>query len=242
MPRYKLCIEYDGTCYSGWQKQPDAVTIESEIETALSRILRIPIDIIGQGRTDSGVHAEAQIAHFDYSKPIICDSLLHALLGVLTKDISVWNIQQVKDDFHARFDARSRQYRYQIVTRLSPLAARTTKLVRSNLNRLAMQECAKCLTGKHDFTNFCKAPNQKKSTVCDVTHSAFEYNEQHITYRIQANRFVHLMVRRLVGTMIEVGKGKRPISQFKEMLEQPKSNKTAHGIAAKGLILEKVEY
>src|SRR5699024_9001040 len=132
MPRYKLCIEYDGTCYSGWQKQPDAVTIESEIETALSRILRIPIDIIGQGRTDSGVHAEAQVAHFDHARPIICDSLLHAVLGVLPKDISVWKIQQVKDDFHARFDARSRQYRYQIVTRLSPLAARTTKLVRSN--------------------------------------------------------------------------------------------------------------
>lgn len=243
MPRFKLFIEYDGTAYSGWQKQPDAATVEGEIEKALSQILRQSIDVIGQGRTDSGVHAEAQVVHFDYPQPIDQDDLLYALLGVLPRDISVWEMQHVSDDFHARFDAGSRQYRYQIVTRPSPLLNRVAKFIPYNLNQPKMQECAGYIVGTHDFRNFCKTSDQPKGTACDIKHSAFEFNNKHrITYRIRANRFVHHMVRRLVGTMVQVGKGKRSVSQFREMINQPENNQTAHGIAAKGLILEKVEY
>lgn len=197
MARYKLWLEYDGTVYSGWQKQPDATTVEDEVEKALSQILQTSINIFGQGRTDSGVHAEAQIAHFDCSQPINRDKLLYALSGVLPRDISVWRLQQAADDFHARFDAKSRQYRYQIVTRPSPLVSRVAKLVPYNLDRQKMQACADYIAGTHDFKNFCKVSDQQKGTVCAIEHSTFEFDKPQIIYRIRANRFVHHMVRRL---------------------------------------------
>jgi tRNA pseudouridine38-40 synthase len=243
MPRYKLLIEYDGTAYHGWQKQPDCVTVEGKLEEALSQILGDDIDIIGQGRTDSGVHAEAQVAHFDSGQAIERDDLLYALLGVLPRDISVWDLQQVKDDFHARFDAQSRQYRYQIVTRSSPLAFRFTKLVRNELDWEVMQKCAAMVLGTHDFVNFSKTDDDRRSTVCAVEYSAFQKENHYITYHIRANRFVHHMVRRLVGSMLQVGKGKETITYFGELLHHPEHTGTkAHGITAKGLVLEGVQY
>jgi tRNA pseudouridine38-40 synthase len=242
MPRYKLCIEYDGTAYSGWQKQPNARTVEEELEKAFTQILREPIDLTGQGRTDSGVHAEAQVAHFDSGQAIGREDFLYALPGVLPRDISVWDLHQVRDDFHARFDARSRQYRYQMVTRSSPLMDRFAKRVRHDLNLDTMRKCAEMVIGTHDFKNFCKASGQKKSTICKIDYSAFRYEGHCLTYYIRGNRFLHHMVRRLVGTMLQIGKGKKPISQFQEMIERPDGNYTAWGIAAKGLILEKVDY
>ncbi|MDZ7692761.1 MAG: tRNA pseudouridine synthase A [Balneolaceae bacterium] len=121
MPRYKLLIEYDGTNFFGWQRQPEGRTVEREIEQALSQILTTPIDIIGQGRTDSGVHAEAQVAHFDYEQDLDSQKLPYALLGVLPRDVSVYKLERVYDDFHARFDAKSRRYRFQVITRSSPM-------------------------------------------------------------------------------------------------------------------------
>jgi tRNA pseudouridine38-40 synthase len=242
MPRYKLFIEYDGTAYCGWQKQPNAGTVEEELEKAFTQILREPIDLIGQGRTDSGVHAEAQVAHFDSGQSIIRDDFLYALLGVLPRDIAVWDLQQVAEDFHARFDAKSRQYRYQMVTRPSPLADRFAKQVRNDLNLDVINKCAEIVAGTKDFWRFCKVSGQQKSTVCDVEYSAFQSENHHLMYRIRANRFVHHMVRRLVGTMLHVGNGKISLDQFREMLENPESEHRAHGIAAKGLFLEKVEY
>jgi tRNA pseudouridine38-40 synthase len=242
MPRYKLLIEYDGTAYYGWQKQPDHVTVEGKLEEALSQILGDNIDVIGQGRTDSGVHAEAQVAHFDSDQPIEQGELLYALLGVLPRDISIWDLQQVKGDFHARFHAQSRQYRYQIVTRSSPLAFRFAKLVRNELDWEAMQECAALVQGTYDFVNFSKMHEDQRSAVCSVEYSAFQRRDHHITYRIRANRFVHHMVRRLVGSLLQVGKGKETIAYFRELLYQSEGTGKAQGIAAKGLVLEGVQY
>jgi tRNA pseudouridine38-40 synthase len=242
MPRYKLFIEYDGTAYCGWQKQPNAGTVEEELEKAFAQILREPTDLIGQGRTDSGVHAEAQVAHFDSGQSISRDDFLYALLGVLPRNIAVWDLQQVPEDFHARFDAKSRQYRYQMVTRPSPLADRFAKRFRNDLNLDVMNKCAEMAVGAHDFRNFCKISGQQKSTICEVEYSAFQSKNHHLDYRIRANRFVHHMVRRLVGTMLHVGQGKISLDQFREMLENPGSEHPAHGIAAKGLFLEEVRY
>ena len=242
MPRYKIQIEYLGTQYCGWQKQPNALTVEEEIEETLEQVLGKPVDVIGQGRTDSGVHAEGQVAHFDVSKPIDTGKLHHAFLGVLPPDIAVWDINEVGSQFHARFDAIYRRYRYQIVRRPRPLMKNTSILVLQDLDEAAMKKCANLVEGEHNFDSFTKPDNQNPSSDCAVSYSAFSQTDSTLTYTIQANRFVRHLVRRLVGTMLEVGKGKRTVEEFKNLLLKPSKNKNAHGAPAKGLILEKVGY
>lgn len=242
MPRYKILIEYDGTAYNGWQRQPKGRTVEGEIEQALEQILRRPVDVIGQGRTDSGVHAEAQAAHFDYPGQLDKHKILFALLGVLPEDIAVWELEEVAEDFHSRFDGKARQYRYQIITRPSPLWRRTSEMVLGGLNLDAMKECAQMIYGIHNFESFTKSAEEQPDPICEVQLSEFETDGPLIMYRIKANRFVRHMVRRLVGTMIQVGQGKLGTEDFAELLYNPDREKSGHGAAAKGLILEKVEY
>lgn len=242
MPRYKILIEYDGTNYSGWQKQPNSKTIEEEIENALAQILQQPVDIIGQGRTDSGVHAEGQVAHFDFPVALDRDRLLFALLGVLPHDIAVWDMEEADADFHARFDAISRRYRYQIAMRPTPLFRSTAEMVLDDLDLEAMQQCAEKIIGTHNFEYFAKTDDEDSDSVSEVTRSEFTKEEPLLVYHIEAIRFVHHMVRRLVGTMIQVGLGKRTVEEFVDMLENPSGDKSGHGAAAKGLILEKVAY
>jgi len=242
MPRYKILIEYNGADYCGWQKQPNGNTVEGEIEKALTRILRQPIDIIGQGRTDSGVHAEGQAAHFDFPEDLDRDRLLYALLGVLPKDIAVWDMEEVSSDFHARFDALFRRYRYQIALRPAPLLRPVSKMVLDRLDFEAMNVCAQKIEGTHNFDSFTKPDNDNPDSQCEVQLSEFTYKEPLLIYHIQANRFVHHMVRRLVGTMIETGKGKCTLSYFTDMIINPSKKKNAFGAAARGLILENVGY
>ncbi len=242
MPRYKLLIEYEGTSYSGWQKQPNANTVEEEIESALEQILRQPVDIIGQGRTDSGVHAEGQVAHFDYPKELNKHRLLFGLLGVLPSDIAVWDMEEVAPDFHARFDGKARQYRYQIIRRPSPLWNNFAEMVIGDLDRKGMMECARLIKGRHDFESFTYSGDEQPGTECEVMTSELVFGTPLITYRIKANRFIRHMVRRLVGTMLQVGQGKRSVEDFAGLLHQPDDEKSGHGAPAKGLILERVEY
>lgn len=242
MPRYKILVEYDGTRYSGWQKQPNANTIEEEIEEALSQILRQPIDIIGQGRTDAGVHAEGQVAHFDFPEELDKHRILFGLLGVLPADIAVWDMEKVEAEFHARFYGKSRQYRYQIITRPSPLWNNYAEMILGELNLKAMQECAELVKGVHDFESFTYSSDEQPRTNCEVILSQFEFGDPVISYRIKANRFLRHMVRRLIGTMLQVGQEKMTVEQFADLLHKPSKNKNGHGASAKGLILEKIGY
>ncbi len=242
MPRYKLVIEYLGSAYSGWQKQLNAVTVEETIESALERITGESIDIIGQGRTDSGVHAEAQTAHVDFLKPIDKEELIYALVGVLPKDIAVWDMERVSSDFHARFDAIYRRYRYCIARRPRPLLKDTSATEFRELDTEAMNYCADLIEGTHNFDSFTKPDNQNPSSECEVSDSTLTESDGLLIYRIQANRFVRHMVRRLVGTMLQVGLGKRLAEDFKDMLLNPSKLKNGHGAPARGLILEKVGY
>lgn len=242
MKRYKLFIEFKGTHFSGWQIQPNARTVEEEIEQALSKILQQPVDIIGQGRTDSGVHAEKQIAHVDLPLDNSVDDLLYALRGVLPKAITVWDMQQVSTAFHARFDATSRQYRYQIITRPSPLLRDLSFFEAQPLDFDLMTKCACLIQGKNDFENFSKANKDQKHAICTIEVSTWEQQDYVWIYRIKANRFVHNMVRRLVGTMLEVGKGELTFQQFQELLNNPESSFISTGITGRGLILEDVLY
>lgn len=240
--RYKLFIEFKGTRYSGWQIQPNAQTVEGEIEKAFSQILRRPVDVVGQGRTDSGVHAEKQVAHADINPDNDIPDLLYALRGVLPKDIAVWKMQKVSGDFHARFDAKSRKYRYQIVLRPTPLLRDVSFFENRTLNIELMKDCAGKVKGTHNFDKFSKANKDQQNSVCTVDISTLEKDDFLLTYRVRANRFVHHTVRRLVGTMLEVGKGKMKAEQFEELLEDQETDLTSTGIAGKGLILENVDY
>ncbi len=242
MPRYKLTIEFDGTNYSGWQKQPNANTVEEEVEAGLSRILTETVDVIGQGRTDSGVHAQGQVAHFDFPEPLDPDRILYALLGVLPHDIAVWKMQEVSDDFHARFDAKSRYYKYQIARRPVSLLRNISEMVLDDLDVEAMRYCAQKIIGTHNFDSFTKPDNDNPDSTCEVSRSEFIDEDPLLIYHIEANRFVRHMVRRLVGTIIEVGKGKRAVDEFTDMIENPSKQKNAHGASAKGLILKDVNY
>ena len=156
MPRYKIWIEYEGTQYCGWQKQPEDPTVQAEIEAALERILREEIEVYGQGRTDSGVHAEGQVAHFDTSSSVDRQRVQYSLNGVLPRDIAVWKMEEVSDAFHARFDATARQYRYQVTIRPRPLWRHTANLVRKPLDRSLLDRCAEWIKGEHDFVNFAR--------------------------------------------------------------------------------------
>lgn len=242
MPRYKIFIEYDGTSYSGWQKQPHSKTIEEEIEKALAQILRRPVNIIGQGRTDAGVHAEGQVAHFDFPEQLEKMTLLFALVGVLPRDIAVWDMEEVDSEFHARFDGKARQYRYQIINRPSPLRSNFSEMVLGEFDQAGMSECAGMILGTHNFESFTYSTEEQPGTDCTVSISEFTFGDPLIRYRIKANRFIRHMVRRLVGTMLLVGQGKKTADEFADLLHKPGKNKSGHGSSAKGLILEKVEY
>ena len=241
MPRYRLFIEYLGTNYHGWQRQPNAITVQEKIEEVLRQVMQQEITIFGQGRTDSGVHALAQTAHFDAESALDLDSLKYALLGLLPSDIAVWEIDQVSDEFHARFDATSRSYRYQIITRPSPHLVANHTLVTRPLDLEAMRQCANLVEGRHDFRALAQE-EESKTCICEVSESRWEQQEYRLTYTVTANRFLRHLVRRLVGTMLEVGRGKLTVVEFESLLTDPDSSVRPHKAAAKGLTLLQVAY
>lgn len=243
MPRCKLTIRYDGTGYSGWQNQPGEPTVQDEVEKALSRLFQQEIQIYGQGRTDAGVHAEGQVAHTDLPDSKDAGKIIHALRGILPADVAVIDLEEVSDDFHARFDAISRQYRYQVSTLQNPLKRNFSWFVSKPLNPELLHSCAALIKGTHDFINFSKTENRDfGTTICTVEHSEWLEKEEEMIYRIWGNRFLRHLVRRLVGSMITVASGRLEISDFEEMLKAPEMEKKGFSAPAKGLILEKVFY
>lgn len=245
MQRYKITIEYDGTRFNGWQRQPrqpKGRTVEGEIEKALSQVLQTDIDVIGQGRTDSGVHAEAQIAHFDAPTQLDKNQMLFAMLGVLPKDVAIYDLEEVADDFHSRFHAVGRQYRYQVVSRPSPIYLNYADMQLNPLDQAKLNTCAELIIGEHDFESFTKSSDEQSSGICTVSKSSFDFQPPLITYRIRGNRFLRHMVRRLVGTMLQVGTGKRTVEEFSQLLNIPRDDIGGHAAPAKGLFLERVYY
>lgn len=244
MPRYALHIEYDGTHYSGWQVQPNAPTIQEEIEKALSVIIRKPVSVTGSGRTDAGVHARGQVAHLDIDTPIDKGRILQSLFGLLPRDIAVYDISEVPDDFHARFDAKTREYRYYFATQPIPLLAHCTAYWWHELDTTAMRKAAGFLTGDTDCTSFTPADPEQPHLRCliyaaDIT----EGNEREPHYfTIKANRFLRSVVRSVMGTLIEVGKGKMTPEEFNQLIVHPDRSAAGTTAPAKGLVLHKVTY
>jgi len=243
MSRCKITIRYDGAGYAGWQNQPGQSTIQDEVEKSLSRLYQQEIEIFGQGRTDAGVHAEGQVAHTDLPDTKTTGKIVHALRGILPADIAVIDIEKVPDDFHARFDAISRQYRYQVNTRQNPLKRNYSWHVSKPLNSELLHSCAALVKGTHDFINFSKTEDKNfGTTICTIEHSEWVDMEEELIFRIWGNRFLRHLVRRLVGSMVRVASGRMEIKDFEEMLKAPEMELKGFSAPAKGLVLEKVFY
>ena len=242
--RYFVWFGYDGTRYHGWQIQPNGVTVQSELQRCLSLLLREEINVVGAGRTDTGVHARQMAAHFDIDElPMSVDNLAHKLNGMLPQDIGVYKVEAVSDDMHARFSAIARTYHYHVHTQKNPFLRHFSLELHYQLDYERMNEAGRILLEYEDFGAFCKAGSDVKTTLCKVTHAQWHQTSESTWYfEITANRFLRNMVRAVVGTLIEVGRGRMTLDEFRQVIEGKKRTQAGESMPAKALFLEKVEY
>lgn len=240
--RVRLLIEYDGTDYTGWQIQKGQRTIQGEIEAALNTVLQSTMRITGAGRTDTGVHARGQVAHLDINELIELNKLQRALNGVLYKDIRIKGISTASDEFHARYSAKARKYLYQISRTPLALLRNFSWYLPYSLNLDFMAEAASYIIGKHDFRSFCRTISTVKHHYCTIEHAQWIEEGEIIKFSIKANRFIHGMVRALVGTMVDVGREKLNCNDFQNILESQNRIYAGQSAPAKGLILDKIFY
>lgn len=240
--RYFLSFAYRGTDFHGSQTQPNGNTVQAEMETAFATILRQPVTLTFAGRTDAGVHAEHMIAHFDFEKSLPVN-FIGRLNNLLPDSIAVSALQHVSDDAHARFDAISRTYRYRITTRKNPFLTFTHTRVAPGLNFAAMNKAALLLLGKQDFASFCRVHTDVKTTICDVREAQWvQENETEAYFVITADRFLRNMVRAVVGTLFEIGRGKMTETQLAEIIAAHDRCKAGHSAPAEGLSLVDIRY
>lgn len=241
--RYFIYLAYDGTNYHGWQVQPNAVSVQGEIERCLSTVMREKTMIVGAGRTDTGVHARMMAAHFNTELPVDCDQLAFRLNRILPPDISIYRIVPVSDDMHARFSATSRTYHYYIHTRKSPFNRQYSLETHYNLDFEAMNRAGEYLTTVSDFASFCKAGSDNKTTICDVRTAKWVETEPGCWYfEITADRFLRNMVRAVVGTLVDVGRGRLTFDAFKAVVDSRKRTEARESMPAHALFLEEVIY
>ena len=240
--RYFIHLAYDGTRYHGWQIQPNGISVEGEIEHCLSTIVRQDIDIIGAGRTDAGVHARHMVAHFDCT-PLDCNQLKYRLNRMLPPDIIIYKVEEVSDEMHARFSATKRTYHYYLHTQKSPFHRYFSWECHFNLDFEKMNEAASLLLEYNDFACFCKSHTDVKTTLCEITEARWIIQDNNTAYfRISANRFLRNMVRAIVGTLIEVGRGRMTIDEFRSVIEGKKRTQAGESMPAHALFLEKIDY
>lgn len=245
MQRFFIHLSYDGANYHGWQIQPNGTSVEETIEKALSTILRQPIDITGAGRTDSGVNASCMVAHFDISEGIIedCSQLAFRLNRILPRDIAIQSIYEVDSNMHARFSAKSRTYHYYIHTEKNPFLRRYSWEVHYPLDFARMNDASKYLLGEKDFKCFCKAGADVKTTVCNITDAHFERKgDSQYVFNITANRFLRNMVRAIVGTLIDVGRGRMTIDSFKHIVDTGSRSDAGESVPGHALFLSDIKY
>ena len=240
---YKFIIQYDGSNLHGWQIQKEKRTVQGDIERALSLIYpREKITLIGSGRTDAGVHALGQSANIKLPSKLSAFELRNALNGNLKKDIFIDYIEEVGDNFHARFSATKREYEYRLIKNFSTITRNYTTPLKWEINCKLLNECTDLLIGKHDFTSFCKANSEVKTKVCIVYSAIWEELEEMLIFRIKANRFLQHMVRYLVGTILEVARSRYSLKTFNNLLNNLESKAMVVRAPACGLFLKRVSY
>jgi len=240
--RYFIELSYKGTNYHGWQIQPDASSVQEEITKALATILQEKILLVGAGRTDAGVHASQMFAHVDTVKKLT-DDYVHKLNAILPNDIVIKSIKEVSDETHARFDAVSRTYEYRILLGRDPFLLETTwQLHQKNLQIEKMNEAANLLFKYEDFESFSKVKTDVNTFNCTIMKAVWTLDDKHLIFHIKANRFLRNMVRAIVGTLIEVGLGKKTVEDFRKIIESKKRSEAGLSVPAKGLFLTEVCY
>jgi tRNA pseudouridine38-40 synthase len=245
LKNFKLIIQYDGTDYAGWQIQNNALTVQQVIKEKLQVILRTDeINLIGAGRTDAGVHALGQVANFNFEEILNLKKIKHSLNSILPKNISIISIETVKNDFHARFSAKKRSYFYLFNSVKSPFYERYSWFDSrfSGLYIAHLNQIANVLIGTHDFTSFSKRNSEVENKNCEV-FSLRWYRKDNITFLfIEADRFLHGMVRALTGTLLKSIKQKNPEKYLQDILEAKDRTAAGESVPAKGLFLFKVKY
>lgn len=241
--RYFVTFSYDGTRYHGWQIQPNGDSVQARLQGALSTLLRQEIGVTGAGRTDAGVHARMMVAHFDYDGALDFTQLTYKLNRLLPYDIAVEKVEPVSEEMHARFSATSRTYHYYIHTTKDPFCRAYSCELHYPLDFQKMNEAGLLLTGYDDFGAFCKAGADVKTTLCHVTEARWVQTSPTTWYfRITANRFLRNMVRAVVGTMIDVGRGRLSLVDFCKVIEGKRRTEAGESMPGNALFLEKIEY
>jgi tRNA pseudouridine38-40 synthase len=243
MPRYFIELAYKGTNFCGWQRQAKGASVQEEIEKALSVILRQPITITGAGRTDTGVHARYMVAHFDTESNLDeIPNLAERLSGILPFDIAIFSVTRVSDEAHSRFGAISRRYEYKIICRKDPFWNDMAAKVNFQPDVKAMNDAAAMLLTYEDFTSFCKLHGGNKTNICRVKKAEWKREGDLYTFTIEADRFLRNMVRAIVGTLLDVGRGKLTVNDFREIIEARDRGRASTSAPARGLYLVDVAY
>ncbi len=240
--RYFIELSYNGKKYHGWQIQPDVISVQEKLNIAFSTILQEKIQVVGAGRTDTGVHASQMFAHFDIEKEI-SDKIVFQLNSILPNDISVYQVFLVDDEKHVRFNAISRSYKYKIWLGRNPFLLDFSWQIHSQRPNVdLMNEAAKLLLEYENFQCFSKVKTEVYTFNCDVTEAFWELNENELTFHISANRFLRNMVRAIVGTLLEVGFSKISKEDFRKIIESKNRSNAGLSVPAKGLFLTTIKY
>ncbi|MEO9510593.1 MAG: tRNA pseudouridine(38-40) synthase TruA [Flavobacteriaceae bacterium] len=240
--RYFIRFSYFGKAYHGWQNQPNAITVQEVLEKALSTLLRGKIELVGAGRTDSGVHAKEMQAHFNFNFIKDFEELVFRLNAFLPEDISVQEIKKVNDNAHARFDALERTYEYRVVQEKNPFYSDFAHFVKSPLDLDAMNAAAEILLRHTNFECFSKSNTDVKTFNCDIRHAIWERRPDMLVFTISADRFLRNMVRAVVGTLLNVGVGKMDPEHINAIIASKDRGQAGVSVPAKGLYLTSIIY
>ncbi|MCK9410001.1 MAG: tRNA pseudouridine(38-40) synthase TruA [Bacteriovoracaceae bacterium] len=238
----KLIIEYDGTDFVGWQRQPNGRSVQEEIEKTLSTVTRESITITGAGRTDSGVHARGQVANFFTEKSLTAVDFHRALNGLLPEDIVIHEVEEIDEAFSSRYSAKVREYRYYISLRPVAVNRKYCWQIGYRFDIEKMNRTASSILGVHDFQAFCKSDSETEHYRCQVFESNWACTDDMLVYTVRANRFLQGMVRALVGTMVDVGRGFTHEEDFETIKASKNRSSAGQSAPAKGLFLERVTY
>jgi tRNA pseudouridine38-40 synthase len=239
---YKLTIQYDGTNFAGWQIQNNAVTVQQKISELVKIILKEDINLIGSGRTDSGVHALGQVANFRTENEIDIFRFKHSLNSILPADISVTGMTKVKENFHARFDAKKRSYLYLLSLKKSPFYKNYSWFYHDEINIAELNRLSVVLIGEHDFTSFSRKNTEIENKDCIIYSVHWRMSGDIVYFLIEANRYLHGMVRTIVGTLLKLAKEDDSEKKLSEILNLKDRETAGEAAPAKGLFLYKVKY
>lgn len=240
--KYKISLGYDGTHYCGWAIQPNGTSIQGLVQTALSTVLRINISIVGAGRTDAGVHAKLQVAHFSCSKKFDLPALHYSLNGILPKDIRIYEILPVDEHFHARFSVKKKVYRYYLSTTQDPFNYRYTHFIHTPLNLDLLKKAFPFLLGTHDFSAFAASGCNAKNPIKTLHSLEISSQEQELCIQFEGDGFLYKMVRNLTGTLLEIATHKRPLEDLPKILASKDRTQAGPTAPAHGLFLHHIEY